>query len=646
MSTLVASTVISAVAPPTSPPAGAPTVVSLPTVPADGPATPPTTPELPPLQPPRRPLPRSYHLSSRHATHPAGLQVIRPRPYGVTVRGTAPPLQVSLRALRPTKAGTMRSQNLVGSRRFSPPYGYQKTSSAAGGGAKREPHFKTNSGFGSWNRMAKDPPAVLLRDPDVRRWHDNLRRSSILTCTVRLRRLNLFCDRVGMTPRELAKMGRRDPMKAENTLLDHVSWMEEKGYAPGYTKGMLAAVKSWLEYNHIEIKRKIKIANSDVPVSIQDEKVPDKEQLKKILDAADPRSRAIISMMAFAGVRPQVMGLADRSDGLVLSDLPDLVLDGGHTRFSRTPAMVIVRPQLSKIRKKYFTFLTEEGCKYVLGYLRERMSRGEVLRPGSPLVTVAFGYHLKGWRKLDERGNGFVATTALGAIIRPVIWSVLRTRPYALRAYFDSQLLIAESHGCMTHAYRQFFMGHKGDMEARYTTNKGKLTEQMTEDMRRAFEQSHAFLSTDAMHDSEKDKRKMLVGMWRQQAKMYGLDPDDMLVNGMLDGAPDAPSPISFSGTFAQNGGSARIDGTRASTTSLRNTGQKTFTVERTPPVAQVADAVTGDDRAPDAKQSPFESRIVNGEVELLACTAEGWDLVRDLSGERFLIRRRVHLED
>lgn len=35
--------------------------------------------------------------------------------------------------------------------------------------------------------------------------------------------------------------------------------MEEKGYALGYTKGMLAAVKSWLEYNHIEIKLKIKM---------------------------------------------------------------------------------------------------------------------------------------------------------------------------------------------------------------------------------------------------------------------------------------------------------------------------------------------------------------------------------------------------
>jgi len=32
----------------------------------------------------------------------------------------------------------------------------------------------------------------------------------------------------------------------------------------------------------------------------------------------------------------------------------------------------------------------------------------------------------------------------------------------ARRAYFDTQLLIAESQGKITHAYRQSFMGHNG----------------------------------------------------------------------------------------------------------------------------------------------------------------------------------------
>ena len=501
--------------------------------------------------------------------------------------------------------------------------------------------LKSDSGLRSWNRLADKPPRALLGDPDVRRWHDNLRRSSSVTCSVRLGRLNLFCDRVALAASCLAGTGKSDPMQAENILLDHVSWMEEKKYAPGYIKGMMTAVKSWLEYNHIEIRRKIKIANMDLPTTIQDEKIPDREQLRKILDAADPRSRAIISLMAFAGVRPQVIGLADRSDGLVLSDLPDLVLDGKDTRFSKTPAMVVVRPRLSKIRKKYFTFLSEEGCQYVLGYLRERMAQGGHLRPSSPLVTVDHGYRLKGWRSPDDNGGRFLNTNVISSSIRPIIWSVLKARPYALRAYFDSQLLIAESHGCMTHAYRQFFMGHKGDMEARYTTNKGRLTEQMTEDMRRAFEQSQTFLSTDTMNDSGQDRRKILVGMWRQQAKMYGLDIDAMFAGVQQDGGQGAPPSVLT--VPARDGIAIRNDNTGISATVLE-ADQNSSGAGGGAAAAQAADdtAAAATATARNKTPCPFESRIVDDESDLLARTAEGWDLVRDLPGERFLIRRKI----
>ena len=412
-----------------------------------------------------------------------------------------------------------------------------------------------------------------------------------------------------------------------------------KKYAPGYIKGMITTLKSWFEYNRIEIRRKIRIANMDVPTSIQNEAIPDREQLRKMLDAAGPRRRAIISLMAFSGIRPQVMALADKSDGLVLSDLPDLVLDGGDTHFSRIPAMVVVRPNLSKTRKKYFTFLAEEGCKYVLGYLRERMTNGETLKPNSPLVTTGYGYRLKGWSKLDGNTSRFLTTAVISKAVRPVIWSVIKVRPYALRAYFDSQLLIAESHGCMTHAYRQFFMGHKGDMEARYTTNKGRLTEQMTEDMRRSYERSQAFLSTDVTQDSDADRRKMLVEMWRQQAKMYGLDPDAMLASGMLNRAPGAPLPVAATGTSVQNGDSGS---TNASNQVSKTTGQKPSIMENASATAQAARTAAEDGKALDARRSLFESRIADGEAELLAGIAEGWDLVKDLPGERFLIRRKI----
>ena len=91
-------------------------------------------------------------------------------------------------------------------------------------------------------------------------------------------------------------------------------------------------------------------------------------------------------------------------------------------------------------------------------------------------------------------------------------------RPYVLRAYFDAQMLLAESHGKIAHPYRVFFMGHKGDIEARYTTNKGILPKNLVEDMRRAFKESSEYLETTPR--SETDKKEMLLEMWREQARM------------------------------------------------------------------------------------------------------------------------------
>ena len=50
--------------------------------------------------------------------------------------------------------------------------------------------------------------------------------------------------------------------------------------------------------------------------------------------------------------------------------------------------------------------------------------------------------------------------------------SGLKIRPYVLRGYFATGLDIAESKYLISHPWRMFFMGHKGDIEGRYSTNK------------------------------------------------------------------------------------------------------------------------------------------------------------------------------
>jgi hypothetical protein len=66
-------------------------------------------------------------------------------------------------------------------------------------------------------------------------------------------------------------------------------------------------------------------------------------------------------------------------------------------------------------------------------------------------------------------------------------------------------------------------MGHKGDIEARYTTNKGRLPPDLIEDMRNAYQASSSFLITSPM--AEPNVKEMLLQMWRSQAESYGIDP-------------------------------------------------------------------------------------------------------------------------
>ena len=146
----------------------------------------------------------------------------------------------------------------------------------------------------------KTPGELAASDRNVKRWHENMARSSRLNTDVRLRRLDLFCNRTKTTPAKLVRTGKKDAIKIEDILLDHVSWLESQGYAPNYIDGILKSVKAWLAFNYVELRRKIRITDAGVSVRIQNESVPTKEELESILNAANAKTRAIIGLMAFA----------------------------------------------------------------------------------------------------------------------------------------------------------------------------------------------------------------------------------------------------------------------------------------------------------------------------------------------------------
>jgi integrase len=205
----------------------------------------------------------------------------------------------------------------------------------------------------------------MLQIPDVRRWYENLARGSPNTAEVRIRRLSHFCKMNNTTPLGLVELGKTDRKGLEDLLQDHISMMEKNGSSPGYIDCTVKAVRSWLNHNEIELKRRIKIANRDFTPTLQNERVPTKEELQYLLIHADDRAKVAMSLVAMSGLRLETLGTFDASDGLVVGDLPELHVEKKSVSFIKIPTLVTVRREVSKTSHKYFTFLPKQGCDYL-----------------------------------------------------------------------------------------------------------------------------------------------------------------------------------------------------------------------------------------------------------------------------------------
>jgi len=316
----------------------------------------------------------------------------------------------------------------------------------------------------------------------------------------------------------MVEKARRDLAGFQDMLEDMVTELESGGKSPGYIAGLLKAVRSWLRYNDITLTRRIKIRNSTATPTIEDEQVPSKKELARILRVSPPRVRVAVALMAFADLRPQTLGNHDGSDGLRIKDLPEMRIEDGEVVFEKIPTMVVVRSTLSKARHKYFTFLSSEGCTYLKEYLESRIRAGEDLTPETPLL---------GHERPRASTRRFLLTRKITHMIRQSMRRAgVYKRPYVLRAYAETQLIIAESKGKISHPYLQFIAGHKGDIESRYSTNKGRLPPDMIEDMRRSYKDCEPFLNTAVPEIEHSDIiREAKIEALKSIAKtLFGID--------------------------------------------------------------------------------------------------------------------------
>ncbi|MEM2926947.1 MAG: site-specific integrase, partial [Candidatus Bathyarchaeia archaeon] len=193
----------------------------------------------------------------------------------------------------------------------------------------------------------------LLSDPKVRRWFENVARGSPVTAEVYLRRLGSFCHRQGTDPQGLLALGDGE---LYGIVLDYVTEMQPR-YAGSYIHSTVKAVRSWLSFNGRELKGKVKIRGAQDTPTLKDERVPTREELRRIFLSSDKKARTACVLVAHSGLRIETLGNHSGNDGLRVKDFPEMVLRDRRVEFSKVPTMVVVRKELSKARHQYFTFL-------------------------------------------------------------------------------------------------------------------------------------------------------------------------------------------------------------------------------------------------------------------------------------------------
>ena len=443
--------------------------------------------------------------------------------------------------------------------------------------------------------------SLYEENEDFHLWFDNLARGAPTTAIERARVLYRFLGIMEITLDELTGKILNDRDRFEKRLMAFVGTQEKEGYAPGSIENYLKSVKSWANWHGVTFVRKIKISNRTYTPTLDNEQIPTVQEVHDIRSAASMRGRLCVGAVAYAGLRPEVLGHQNINDGLKLGDLPELDIDV--LKFSKTPTLVEVRAELSKAGHKFRTFFPRETCRDIIAYLQRREKGGEELDESSPFVVVSSSQRNKGWRALRGIEGGHITTALISRDIRTAMRPTYQFRPYILRSYFSTRLLMAVSDRILDNNYRVYWMGHKGEMAARYSSNKAFLPDDLLENMRAAYERARQHLLGGSLSEESMRKRQLI-----DTARMLGYENEqlaklqELLARSKnVDEAVEEFRKLSFE-----------------------------FTRESSPEFSLK--------RFDENHNNNYE--IVQGEANMVLMLKQGWELETELNGNKFLLKK------
>jgi integrase len=246
----------------------------------------------------------------------------------------------------------------------------------------------------------------------------------------------------------------KDSREIEKDIINFIIFLKNKHYSLASQKVYLAALIHFYSINDINVRRK-KIAkflsndddndNNQRSLSeqgqVQDQKgLGDgdkpytREQILKLLEFSDLRTKAIILLLSSTGMR---LG------GLESLKIGDLTPVPTHNLYQ-------VRVYANSKSNKHYTFCTPECRKAVDNYIDFRKSCGEVITPKSPVI-----------RRFFDKRDVFAAAKDIRPVtyssIKRAITNVLYASGIRTPVTLNIDALNARRETMLTHGFRKFF---------------------------------------------------------------------------------------------------------------------------------------------------------------------------------------------
>ncbi|MBA7593887.1 hypothetical protein ES703_00821 [subsurface metagenome] len=289
--------------------------------------------------------------------------------------------------------------------------------------------------------------------------------------------LHRFLEWKKTTPEETLQW---TPERAAREMISYIQTLKGKGKTSKYAGKYLAttwyALKSWFADNGV---CKIKV-DEKVPIKQQVkflDKIPTKEELKRILDCSSMQTKAMDSTMAFGGMRPK--------------DASELTYSSIKEDFEARVTPMAIYHLVSKAGGLWHVaFLTSQGVGYLREWIDYRKARGERFKDSTPLFI-----NLKSKKREQIGVRGF--EQAIVEAMRRAGWKKkdkrFRYRPYGLRKYFRANLSNIDPD------FREYLVAHKSGVNSLVAIYDGlrDLHKPTIDKLREQFKKAEPSLNTD-----------------------------------------------------------------------------------------------------------------------------------------------------